>query len=141
MKFKDIKVGDKVLVKRSQYGDPTYHGGVVTKVTGTRFTVKATCFGQASQQFTKNGDIYPREDGFGRTYVHLELWGAESPKHVKKGQLTQKIKNLAYEISKLLESSAVRNRMGDMELTEAQLDATLVKLTVLMDDLKQYKRD
>ena len=141
MKFKEVKVGDKVLVKRQQYGDPQYFTGTVSKVTATRFTLTAACFSDDGQTFTNDGDVYPREKGYGRTFVHIYAWNVESAGLVKKTQLANKIGRLASDLSSLMGSSATRNRMTDLDLSNDELDTTLKMLEDITNQLMKYKRD
>ena len=138
--FTNVKVGDKLLVVLSHYGDPDYYTGTVTNVTKTRFTLNAVCFGQGSQQFTKDGNQYPRSSGWGRVYIHLKEYNDEAKDLIKKHQFARKVIELAYEVKNLLADSDFRKNLVNEDIAHAELDETMAVLQKTMDHLKKYKK-
>jgi hypothetical protein len=139
--FKDIKVGDKLLVDRSSYGERSFYTGTVTKVTATRFTVEAICFSQGSQVFTKDGFLYPRTTGYGRAYVTISFWDSASESKVLKHKLSVKARNLADKLNSLFANSNVRRRMTDLELDPAELNQSIEMLESVLKQFEKYTKE
>lgn len=139
--FKDVKVGDKLLVERSHYSERSFWNGTVTKVTGTRFTVTASCFGENGQVFTKDGDIYPRATGYGRVYTQIKVMDDEAKSLVLKHKLSVKARSLANRLNELFASANVRRRMTDLELDPKEIEESIEMLETTIKRFEKYSKE
>lgn len=139
--FKDVKVGDKLLIDRSSYGDREFYTGTVSKVTATRFTVEAICFGQGSQAFTKDGFLYPRTTGYGRAYVSISFWNPEAEAKVLKHKLSVKARSLASRLNEIFTNSNARRRMTDMEIDLAEIKGSIEMLEQVIKRFEKYTKE
>lgn len=140
-KFENVAIGDKLLVNHSSYGDPTYYIGTVTAVTKTRFTVRAVCFSEGGQVFTKDGNLYPRPSSYGRSYIYLSPFDSSSEALIEKSQLSQHIKRVASNLGEALSHYSIRNKISDIELETEELNKTLEMLQDLSKKISEFTND
>ncbi len=139
IKFKDVKVGDELLIDRHHYSDRQLYKGVVTKVTGTRFTVDAICFGQGSQVFTKDdGREYPRSTGYGRLYVDVKPLDDEGRLMLKKYRMHNKARKLANQLTQIFEGKNFRDNVTTMDMNIEELDESIKMLEDTHERFKKY---
>lgn len=132
--FEDVKIGDKLIVKASRYGDPEYTRVVVTKMTTTRFMVSPeNSDGQVLTFTKKDGDQYPRPSGYGLRY-YIERPTGEHAEFIEKQIIAQKIRRLAYDLNDMFGRSSFRDK-----IQKGTTEELLTNLSYLQTVYKQFK--
>lgn len=138
MKFEAIKQNETLLVKINNiFGmGYAYYEGLVTHVTKTRFTVD---YGETfKQSFTKDGNVYPREQGHIRRHVEIALMDAKAESLIRKQMLAKKARDLARKLNDIFSNANYRERIVNAELDESQIEKNILLLENTYEALKQY---
>ena len=139
--FKKLVVGQDIVIQRSNYGENAAFMGKITKITATRFTVSAVCFGQGHQVFTVNGEVYPRQTGYGRTYWKLMKADAAGQALVQKSIAIRRIRSAFTGLETILRNSNLKCNIEQLDLNndDARQAAEFVENAIQI--LNKYTKD
>lgn len=137
MKFADVKVDDKLLVTYSYGfgGHNAYTKGTVTHVTKTRFTVS---YADRKQVFTKDGNVYPSEQGYSRSYTSLGPLDDKALSLIRKHRLAVKARNLAHKLDEIFGNANYRERIVNAALNEMEMEENIALLEKVIERFSEY---
>lgn len=132
----NVKIGDKFILERSQFGERTYNPCEVIKITNTRFEVQSA---NGTQVFNKkDGQVYGHSSyGVGRTYYYLRDENDPELNEIMKRQLlSRRAMKLMKDMETLIANRVFMNEKNDHLQEDAfRLIADLGKV------LNKYKKD
>lgn len=133
--FDTIQIHDEVVIKTQHYGKPRYDIGKVVALSPKRFTVQFNIDQQLT--FTKDGDEYPRRQGYGLRY-YVDHVTDEYREEIRRQKLARKVLRIAGDLEDFLRSNNNLERMVSTSIPYDELASNVKMLEEVYTKLKSY---